>query len=810
MRNLLVIILFFFSLISFSQVERKNAVAIKTEVAPVIDGVLDDIAWSKAIAIKEFTQFLPFYDQPPSFESEVKILYDNQAIYVGAFLYDPYPDSIPMQLGNRDDENMNVDYFGLAFDTYNNQSDAFVFQVTSAGVQIDSRESDNTYDGVWLSEAKRNKNGWVAEMKIPYSAIRFPTVAQQKWGMQIVRYLRRNRETDHWSLEQPGAENSLVYWGELNNIVDITPPVRLSVTPYLAMAAEHFPDENEKDISTSFSGGMDLKYGLNESFTVDMTLLPDFSQVQSDNKVKNLTAFETVYSEQRPFFKEAVDLFEKGDLFYSRRIGKTPENFNKVEGLLNEGEKLIRNPVQQSLVNATKLSGRAKGGLAIGILNAVTANTYATAEDSAGNNRRILTDPASNYNMLVLAQALKHNSEIYISNTNLIRSKGYNDANATAGGIKINNRTNTYVININGGMSRNYQGKDSLENDYPVKVGYKYFAGIGKTNGNFQFSLIKGALNPSFDANAMGITLYNNYNLNYASFTYNIYKPFWKLRDFHTNLVLQNENNFRSGKVQKARLELNSYCTTLKYLSIWINLGTDFLETYNYYEPRKEGYYFLDPKSSSILIGISSDYRKTFALDATVNAGSATRDHTRELGCAIHPIFRVNDHFIFDYVFNYDQVLSQMGYANSGTNSETVIFGKRDVYTVINTLSGKYLFRNNLSLNLVARHYWEKGLYSSYFSLLNNGRLLLDPEYTMNNNFNFNAFTIDMVFSWIFAPGSSINIVWKNSIDKDDNFAVNNFFTNFHNTLESPQRNVLSFKILYYLDYQQFQKKGKR
>jgi len=807
MRNILLILFVFYTIIVSAQVERKTANAVKTESSPLIDGILDEAVWSAARTVSDFSQYLPLNGYPPSFATEVKILYDDQAIYVGAQMLDPYPDSIPMQLGNRDDENMNVDYFGVEFDTYNNQLDAFSFIVTAAGVQIDFRESDETYDGVWISEARRNSKGWVAEMKIPYSALRFPRVPQQVWGFQILRSIRRYRESDFWSLEKLGAENSLFYWGELRNIENIEPPVRLSLSPYLAVAAEHYPNESGKDVSTSFSGGMDLKYGLNESFTVDMTLLPDFSQVQSDNKVKNLTAFETIYSEQRPFFKEAVDLFAKGDLFYSRRIGKTPENFYSVQGMLKEGEKITKNPVQQSLLNATKLSGRSKGGLAIGLLNAITANTYAIAEDTAGNKRKILTDPASNYNMLVLDQALKNNSEIYLSNTNLVRGKGYDDANVTASGIKLNDRTNTYVIDINGAVSQNYLKKDTLKNEYPVKIGYKYQVGIGKTNGNFLFTILRGGLNPDYNANGMGVTLYSNYNLNYASFSYNIYKPWWKLRDLHNTLTLQNENNFTTGKVQKANLKLNSFCTTLKYLSIWVNTDFNFLETFNYYEPRIAGRYFLDPKSAAIELGISSDYRRTFALDATFNRSQANRDNTKGIGVTLHPIVRVNDHFIFDYIFTYDQVLEQVGYADIIKGEGVILFGKRDVFTVVNTLSGKYLFRNNLSLNLVTRHYWEKGLYSSFYSLLDEGGLLAIPEYTGNHDFNFNAFSVDMVFTWIFAPGSSINIVWKNSIDKDDKVAVNNFFSNLRNTFESPQRNILSLKILYYLDYQQLQRK---
>ncbi len=780
--------------------------ATRVDIPPRIDGSLSDASWAKAEPISDFNQYLPKHGASPSFPTEVRIVYDDQAIYVAAVMKDPNPDSIPMQLGNRDDENMNVDYFGVGIDTYNNQLDAYTFIVTAAGVQIDERETDETYDGVWLSEARKTDSGWIAEMKIPYSAIRFPAVERQEWGLQIVRYIRRYRETDYWAQETQGVENNLIFWGKLLNIQNIEPPVRLSMTPYLAVAAEHYPDADRKNISTSFSGGLDLKYGLNESFTLDMTLLPDFSQVQSDDKVKNLTAYETIYSEQRPFFKEAIDLFEKGDLFYSRRIGQTPVHFSDVENNLNPGERIVKNPVQQKLLNASKLSGRGKSGLAIGILNAVTANTYAIAENESGIQRKILTDPATNYNMVVLAQALKNNSEVFISNTNLIRAKGYNDANVTAGGIKMYNRNNSYVMDINGGVSQNYSSSDSVTSKQELELGYKVFAGIGKTSGNFLFTAVKGMMSPAYDANGMGITLYNNYHYNYLSLAYNIYQPWWIIRDMNNNLVLQNENNFETGKVEKALLKYQTFLTTLDYLSAWINADYSFLTVYDYHEPRIDGKYYLAPRSFYGNIGISSDYRKKFALDLVVSMNRAGRDNTTEWGIDIHPIFRVSDHLILNYQLSCEKSMRQIGFADTETSGgeQNSIFGKRDVTTVINTVSGKYMFRNNLSLNLNARHYWARGSYQAYYTLLPDGTLESNQEYDGNADFNFNVFTVDMVFSWIFAPGSSMNLVWKNNITpEDENHLIDDYFSNLRYTLNSTQRNTVSLKVLYYLDYQQ-------
>lgn len=811
MRYLVIFFLVLSSFVAEAQTSRKTALAFRTDVAPVIDGKIDELLWQKVEPVTAFRQYLPLHDTPASFPTEVKIAYDDQAIYISALLYDPYPDSIPMQLGNRDDEHLNVDYFGVEFDTYKNQLDAFTFIVTTAGVQIDSRESDETYDAVWMSETRRVPNGWTAEMKIPYSALRFPSVQEQVWGMQITRYIRRYRETIQWSLEKQGADNDLVYWGELRSIENIEPPVRLSITPYLATAIEHYPNPDSKDISTSFGGGMDLKYGLNESYTLDMTLLPDFSQVQSDNKIKNLSAFETIYSEQRPFFKEAVDLFDKGDIFYSRRIGRTPEHFTNVNNLLDSAETLIKNPVRQQLINATKLSGRGNKGLAFGILNAVTANTYAIAEGSSGNQRKILTDPASNYNMLVLAQALKNNSEIFISNSNLTRARGYSDANVTAAGIKLNDKTNTYVVNINGGVSQNWSSTFASNSERTVDVGYKLYAGIGKTSGAFQFTLVKGAMNAAYDANAMGITHYNNYHTNYLNLSYNVYQPWWLLRELHSNLTLQNENHYTTGKVQKAAIYFRTFGTTMEYLTLWLNTGHSFLETYDYYEPRVTGMFFLAPRYLTANMGFSSDYRRKFALDGLVTLASAPRDGTREFGFSLHPIVRVNNHFLFQYTFLYNKVDDQIGFtAIEKEDKDLSIFGKRDVSTLVNTVEGKYLFMNNLSLNLNIRHYWAKGKYKQFFLLKDDGRLSSYVSYEGDDGYNYNAFTVDMVFTWIFLPGSSLNLVWKNAINPpEDKYPVNNYFTNLRNTLDSPQQNVLSLKVLYYLDYQQIKHKFK-
>ena len=803
----LIIITLFFGLNSFAEKNpdprsnRKSAQAIKIFTAPKINGAADDSIWQTIPAISDFRQYQPVYDASPSFRTEVKIAYDNYAIYVHAHMYDPHPDSILRQLGLRDEQNLNADIFGIEFDTYNNQLDSYSFRVSASGVQFDWRESDETYDAVWDSKVNITRDGWVAELKIPYSALRFARTNPQLWGMQMSRSIRRYRETDQWSLESLEAVNDLPYWGTLEGINNVEPPVRLSATPYLLMQAEHFPSNAAgKDISTSFGGGMDMKYGINESFTLDMSLLPDFSQVQSDNKVKNLTAFETVYEEQRPFFKEAVDLFMKGNIFYSRRIGKTPERFGSVANELSEGEHIIKNPVQQRLVNATKISGRNRKGLAIGLLNAVTAHTYATVEDAQGHMRKILTDPVTNYNLLVFDQALKHNSDFFITNTSVLRDKKFRDANVTATGLTLNDKSNSYRLALSGGMSQVFVHTPDSGNTSVNNKGFKYGISVLKTNGNFQWSVSRSAMDEKFDANDMGLTVYNNYNSNSASVSYNLYKPFWILREMNNTIQISNQNNFTTHKPETAKLRYNTFMTTLNYLTFWGEAGHFFTETFDYYEPRTPGMFYMKPKVVWGDLGFSTDYRKQFAIDGSLSGFYAARDGSKGSSFKLTPILRLNNHAIISLSFAHEKNFNDYGFA--GNLNENIIFGRRTVNIFENSASGKYLFKNNVSLSLMARHYYAQGRYDSYYNLMDNGYLLANSSYNENHDFIFNSFNIDMVFSWIFAPGSSMNVVWKNEITGEKDNAVGNYFNNFDDTFREPQLNNISLKVLYFIDYQ--------
>ena len=810
------LVLLFFSQFSIAQNDsipkRKEYVTTRAIKTPKIDGLLDDETWKTATMISDFKQNFPVYDVEPTQTTNVQIVYDNTAIYIAAFLYDSCSDSICKQLGNRDDY-LNADNFRIVFDTYNTEQDAFDLSVTASGVQSDSRFSDYLYNAVWESAVKLYPTGWSVEMKIPFSALRFPNIASQKWGMQITRSITRNGEFDQWGLLPRGVPNPFKYWGYLVGMESIKQPIRLSLTPYITAYTSHYPAniEGESNYSSNITGGMDLKYGLNESFTIDATLLPDFTQVQSDNVVKNLGAFEQIFQEQRPFFQESTDLFQKGDLFYSRRIGRRPIGYYSAYSQTEEGEVIIKNPDQAKLLNATKISGRTPNGLGIGLLNAIMDDTYATAKDSLGNERKILTEPFSNYNILVFDQQMKNSSSAYLINTNVKRNNNGNNANSTGGGFTLNNKKNTYFVFGRGAMSNVFSKTDTVTNQYTDLFGYQYIVGGGKNSGWFQFEAYQGVINPTFNINDMGVNFETNFINRGINFGLNRFQPWRSLLNANLNLSINHNSNFTTHKTNSLRIELNTNTTLKNFYNIYVGGSYEPQGYIDYYEARVPGRIFVRPTNQTIWTGVNSDKRKKISFNFNLYAGttgliSPTIGYNPYIGVTLSPNIRVNDKLSFNLSANYTQDDGDRGWVNFDHN-DNIIIGLRFIKTVENIVSARYLFRNNLSLSIRGRHYWTGGHYTGFYNLTEEGLLIDNISYDQNHDFNFNAFNVDMVFQWQFAPGSFATLVWKNSIYKESNIVVKSYSNNFTSTLEANQLNTVSLKVLYFFDYLYLRKK---
>ncbi len=241
--------------------------------------------------------------------------------------------------------------------------------MSPAGINSDNGGEDFTWNAVWKSGAVIHEDGWSFEMFIPYSAIRFGKKDVQNWGMNITRRRRKTEQQYTWNPIDINVNGFLTQEGLWTGITNIKPPVRLQFSPYFSVYANHFPSgsPDNKKLTSQVNGGLDLKYGINQAFTFDATLIPDFGQVQSDNQVLNLSPFEVKFNENRSFFTEGTELFSKGNLFYSRRIGGTPFHLYDAYNNVNGNEEVVKNPSESKLINASKISGRTQKGLGIGV-----------------------------------------------------------------------------------------------------------------------------------------------------------------------------------------------------------------------------------------------------------------------------------------------------------------------------------------------------------------------------------------------------------------------------------------------------------
>lgn len=757
---------------------------------------MEEESWLNANIATNFLELNPTEGNKPVYKTDVKVLYDDNNIYILGYCYDPHPDSIMTQLGERDDR-LNADHFTVSFDTYNKKIDAFTFKVSASGVQSDSRISDESFNAVWESAVEIVDDGWIAEIRIPYYSIRFPKGDKQLWKINFLREIRRIRTEVQWSLVPKEVETEINYWGDLVGLNDIKDPARISLSPYVSSFAEFENDES----SYGFGAGADLKVGLNESYTLDMTLLPDFSQVRSDNIVKNLGAFEVVFEEQRPFFQEGVDLFNLGNLFYSRRIGGVPEGYSDAFSEVDSNE-VIENPNTARLINVTKVSGRDKNGLGIGIMNAITAPASAIIENTeTGEKRELQTNPLVNYNIVAIDQNLRNNSSIYFINLNTSRDGDFIDANVSSLGLNLINKKSKYAVNGDVKISQRDSNLSAHIFSEDPGDGVSYTLGFGKIKGNFKFDLQSVNKSLNYNPNDFGVNFATNIREHSLELQYNRYNPFWILNGNYNTLTYTIQQDYTTGEVLK-----NSYSGRLAFIlpsfnAFFVNMSSQIGDGIDLFESRVSGQKFIVPEFYFNGIGVSTDYSKKIALDAEVGYGQGyftdyVVNNYFEVG--IEPILQLSDKLSLRPSSVYSIFLNGAGYA--GTFNGTPKYGVRDVRTLTNILQGKYLFKNNLALTLRMRHYWSYGLYDYYGDLDEEGYIIPDPNFTENADFNFNAFNTDLIFTWQFAPGSFMNIVYKNNLQRDEQVIRTSYFNNLNTVFEQGQRNTLTFKLVYFFD----------
>lgn len=772
----------------------KQLQATRTTERPKLDGLLNDKCW---LDVPIATDFIEGNPVPGRIESqdrrtEVKIIYDDEAIYLSARMYD-HPDSIARELMTRDNIGT-ADYFGIIFDSFLDKRNGNGFFVTAAGVQFDAKYSadgeDGNWNAVWESAVRVEEGGWNCEMKIPYSALRFSDKAVQDWGLNMIRRRALANVQTFWNFVDPKVNGLINQEGVYSGLQNIKAPLRLSFSPYLSAYVNHYPANlpGVKNTTTSFNGGMDVKYGINNSFTLDMTLVPDFGQVKSDNRILNLTPFEVKFNENRQYFTEGTELFNKGGLFYSKRIGSIPSYYNYSE--IREGETIIKDQVEAKVLNATKISGRTAKGLGIGVFNAITNTMKTEVQDSSGNSREVETQPLTNYNILVFDQSLKNNSSVTFINTNVLRQGAAYDANVSAFLFNLNDKKNRYFIN--GDVKMSYLKSASPE------TGFNYELKAGKQSGNFVYNYSLEYADQKFDPSDMGFFTNNNF-LNHSSFVaYNIFKPSNWYNEWQNWSNVVYSRRVEPADFQSLSAMLGSYLRFKNFWSVEVNLNYNSKNN-DFYEARN-GQVYKSPENFGVAVYINPNRSKAYHFGGNVKYKAQYLFNGKEYNFYLYQNLRLSDRLGFNMQFDFNPNYDYVNWVASQNNQ--AIFSRYDRRTVENTLNSKYSFSNKMGLSVGVRHYWSDRRNKEFYQLQQNGNL---AAYTgpglAGLDRNYNVFNVDLIYTWQFAPGSELSISYKDAAETNQNYFTRKYTDNLHGILSAPQNNSLSIKMLYYIDY---------
>ena len=781
-----------------SKISKRSYEAKRIGTAPTIDGLLDDTIWKEVPSSTDFVMLEPGDGTPsrtthPTF---VKLAYDDEAIYIAASMIDDEPERILRQFTQRDNIEQS-DFFVIDINTYNDGENQTRFVITSAGAIADAKMTGNnedySYNVVWEGEISFDEKGWYAEIKIPYAALRFPKKEEQLWSIQFGRKILHLNEDYTWNYIDKSIGKNTQYNGLLTGIQNIDPPVRLSFYPYASAEIDNF----EGSTTSNFSAGLDFKYGISDAFTLDATLIPDFGQTAFDNVELNLGPFEQAFGENRAFFTEGTELFTKGNLFYSRRIGDTPLGFNTAQAELLDNEILVENPDKADLLNAVKISGRTENGLGIGFFNAITQETEAIIGDTlSGLNRRIVTEPFSNYNIIVLDQQYNQNSSITLINTNVTRNGHARDGNVTGFLFDINNKSNSF----------NYAGEAKMSNVNKPEQNISGFASefsINRTKGNYRYGFAHEFANETYDINDLGLNFINNYNNFHLETSYRIFEPTKSLNNFSIRLFADQQRRYIPNVETSSNIGVNYFAVNLERFAFG-NFIKYTTKRKDFFEARRDGK-FVNYNSNVVLDGfISSDYRRRFALDVNANYQTFFKSEQDYFRIAVSPRFRFNDKFSMIYNVNYSTSSNRNSFVALQPKKE--IFGLRDVQSIENSIQGSYNFSTKQALNLSFRNFWSVADFKeNKFSILKDNGDLSPFDYVVtkenNPNANFNIWNFDLSYSWQFAPGSEAILLYRNSIFNFDKQSDIQFTESLQNLFNQDLRQNLSLRIVYYIDY---------
>jgi hypothetical protein len=633
---------------------KKRYSAFRVESAPSINGEFDDPAWQQGTWAGGFVQHEPYADRAPSQETEFKVAFDDLNLYVAIRALDTSPDSITRRMSRRD--NGDGDMVFVIFDSYHDLRTGFTFGVSAAGVRFDQIFSNNahnedpSWDPIWQAKTQVYDWGWAAEMKIPFTQLRFKKNSSEVWGFEVARQIFRHEEMSLWHPIPRNAPGLIHAMGELEGLQEIEPRKQMDLTPYGVTSFHTYEPEEGNPFADgrdpALSVGLDGKVGITNNLTLDFTINPDFGQVEADPSEVNLSAFETYFREKRPFFIEGSNItsFNVGlgdgdvgndNLFYSRRIGRRPHGDPDLE----DGE-YMKMPVFSPILGAGKVTGKTENGISVGVLAALTADTKAII-DREGERREETVEPLTNYSLARIQKDFnKGNTILGGAVTNVIRrldgtSLESLHSDATTGGVDFAQyfRERNYTLNASlyfshvGGTeeaiaetqqssARYYQRPDAEHLVFDsARTSLSGLGGkleFGKIGGNWNFLFMNVFKSPGLELNDMGYMRQADHMLNVLWTGYSFTEPFSIFRSVNLNNDVFVSSDF-GGEVNGVGYEYNVSGHFKNFWHAGLGGGFNFMEVST--TMLRGGPSMRMPNSSRFYLNMGTDDRKVFSAE---------------------------------------------------------------------------------------------------------------------------------------------------------------------------------------------------
>lgn len=833
--------------------EAPTYTAKRTSKPPTINGKLDDPCWQNNNWGGDFIQWIPKEGAQPSQPTYINILYDDKNLYVAIRAYDSESDKMTRKAGRRDE--LSGDVVGIDLDSYHDHRTGFEFNVTSAGQQADllltnPMNGDFSWDAVWSVKVGLEDSAWVAEFEIPLSQLRYSNEKEQTWGMHIWRWIDRLQEESDWEPQSSTSPGMLYSFGHLNGISNLPKSRRIELMPYLIGKVSTF----EKDIANPYtkdgyqlfgSIGLDAKVGITSNFTADITINPDFGQVESDPSEMNLSAFETFYDEKRPFFLEGKNIFSYDfdalNLFYSRRIGQSPSYTPDLAD--NE---YMQYPDKTSIISAVKVSGKTSNGFSLGILQSITNKEMAQISDGT-NERKEAVEPLTSYTVARFQKDFNAGNTVIggiITSTNRLDSDprfDFLNRNALTGGVdfmyqwhdkefylnaKIAGSTiagdTAAISRLQISSARYFQRPDAehlnLDETLTQLSGHGGKIQIGKgSKGHWRYATSLSWLSPGLELNDLGYMQIADQIKNTNDLSYFITQPKGVLRSFNAALT---NNNYLDYSLKYLYSHVAA-SVSLQFLNKW-SISTHVCQFSNTLDTHilRGGNSMMTPEKTHGQLAISSDYSKKAAF--TITSFMEQGGEKSEKYWYVIPSFTIQPITIlkFSISANYTNNKNELQYVTAVSDNENTryILGRIDQQILSATFKVDYHITPELSFQYYGSPYFTTGNYSNFkwinnpladkyndrFELLNTS-LTTQNEYTTsdgmafsNPDFSFTQFRSNLVFRWEYKPGSKLYLVWSNEKTLYQEFAsatMNDALSGFKKAVSN---NIFLVKLNYW------------